>query len=87
MRELNTREIHEVSGAVGPIGAAFGGVTGAAGYLGNAATSGNFSWGGLGIATGTGAATGAIGGAPVSAAVRYAIPRITAAGGALQGAN
>ncbi|NWO04357.1 MAG: hypothetical protein HLX50_01205 [Alteromonadaceae bacterium] len=87
MRELNTQEVHEIGGAFGPFGAAFGGITGAAGYLGSAATSGSFSWGDLAIATGTGVATGAIGGAPVSAAVRYAIPRISAVGGALQGAN
>lgn len=87
MRELNIEEVEEVSGGFGPAGAAFGGVTGAAGYLGNAATSGNFSWSGLATATGTGAATGAVGGAPASAAARYVIPRITAGGGALQGAN
>lgn len=87
MRELNMQEIGKISGGVGPGGAIFGGATGAAGYLGNAATSGEFSFTDLAIATGTGAATGFVGGKPASAAARYLIPRITAGGGATQGAN
>lgn len=87
MRVLNNHEIQEVSGGVGPGGAIFGGVTGGAGYLANSATSGEFSWTDFAIATGTGAATGFVGGKPASAAARYLIPRITAGGGAVQGAN
>ena len=85
MRELNAHEVEEVNGGVGPIGAAFGGLVGGAGYLGTAATSGSFSWSDFAIATGTGAATGAIGGAPASAFARYVIPRISFGGGAFQG--
>lgn len=87
MEKLTAYEVERISGGVGPVGSAFGALTGAAGYLGQASTSGNFSWGGLATATGTGAATGFVGGAPASAAARYLIPRITAAGGAVGGAQ
>ncbi len=76
MKELTNEMINEVSGGFGPPGAAFGGFVGAAGYLGSAATSGSFSWSGLGTATLTGAVTGFIGGPVTSTFARYAIPRL-----------
>ena len=85
MRELNSQEIKVVSGSFGPPGAAFGAFVGAAGYLGGAATSGSFSWSGLGWHVAGGAVSGFIGGPVASAAVRYALPRVAFASGAASG--
>ena len=82
MRELNVKEIQEANGGFGPAGAGLGAVIGAAGYLGSAATSGNFSWGGLGAATAAGGLSGAVGGPIGSAAARFLLPRISFMGGA-----
>ena len=86
MQELKFEELEEVNGGVGLPGAGLGALTGAAAYLGSAATSGDFSWGGLGAATATGAASGAIGGPVGSAAARYLLPRVAFIGGASEGA-
>ncbi|QBL10376.1 MULTISPECIES: hypothetical protein [unclassified Rheinheimera] len=87
MQELTFEQVEEVNGAFGVPGMGLGAVIGAAGYLGSAATSGSFSWGGLAAATGTGAASGAIGGPIGSAAARYLLPRVAALGGAATGAQ
>ena len=47
MRELTVRETENIRGGWGVPGAGVGALTGAAGYLGHASTSGGFSWGGL----------------------------------------
>lgn len=82
MRELNVKQIQEVNGGFGPSGAGLGAVIGAAGYLGSAATSGNFSWGGFGAATAAGGLSGFVGNPVGSAAARYLLPRISFMGGA-----
>ncbi len=85
MRELNFNEVEEVSGGWGLPGAFVGGLTGGAGYLGNALTSGSFSWSDLGYSAGSGAVLGAIGG-PIGAARAYALPRVSFGLGAAYGA-
>jgi hypothetical protein len=79
IRELTLDEMDQVNGG-NPIGAAIGAATGAAGYLGTASTTGEFSVGGLAVATGTGALSGGFSG--VGMLARYAIPRISFFGGA-----
>ena len=60
MRTLTSQELQYVHGAFGPIGAAIGGVGGAAGYLLNQQLSGSkFSPTTLAWAAGTGAVAGA----------------------------
>ncbi|EMH3347255.1 hypothetical protein V6G86_003627 [Burkholderia multivorans] len=58
MRELSIRELKVVSGAVGPIGAALGGVGGGAIYLGQASVTGQASPTGLASAILAGATLG-----------------------------
>jgi len=84
MRTMTNEEIGKVSGAWGPAGAVVGGVSGAAGYLGAASTSGQFSWRQLGTYTVGGAIGGAVAG-PVGARAAYLAPRISAATGAIAG--
>lgn len=84
MRNMTNSEIMLVNGAWGPSGAVVGGISGAAGYLGSAATSGQFSWAQLGVYTAGGAVQGAIAG-PVGARTAYFAPRIAAATGAIAG--
>ena len=84
MRELSLREVEDVSGAVGPAGAATGAVIGAAGYLGGASTTGEFTWGGFFTATAVGAATGFVSG-PMGAARAYVVQRLSFFGGAAVG--
>lgn len=55
MKELNLNELKMVSGAIGLPGAGVGALSGAAGYLGGAAVSGNFSFNQLAFYTGAGA--------------------------------
>ena len=74
MRELTVRETEKVGGGWGIAGAAVGALTGAAGYLGVASTSGHFAWRELGYNVITGAVGGAIGG-PLGAARAYFMPR------------
>lgn len=85
MKELNKNDLEKINGGVGPAGAAFGAFTGAVGYLGGAATSGNFSVGGLVSSTVGGAITGFIGGPVTSAMARYLIPRVAGITGAVTG--
>lgn len=82
MIELNVNEMTQVNGGIGPAGAGFGAFVGAAGYLGSAATSGNFSFGGFAAATSAGAASGFVGGPAGSAVARFLLPRISFFGGA-----
>jgi len=84
MRELSQSEIRQVSGAWGVPGAGLGALTGGAGYLGHAATSGQFSWGGLGQNMAIGALLGGIGG-PVGAVRAYFMPRAAFGAGAFTG--
>jgi len=84
MRELNFNEIEEVSGGWGLPGAFVGGLSGGAGYLGNAASSGSFSWSGLGGSIGTGSILGAISD-PIGAARAYFLPRASLGLGFLSG--
>lgn len=81
-RELTFEETERVSGG-NPVGAAVGAVTGAAGYLGTSSTTGDFSWGGLAVATGSGALTGGLG--PAGSLTAYVAPRIAFFGGAAIG--
>ncbi|MEN7529926.1 MULTISPECIES: hypothetical protein [unclassified Cupriavidus] len=60
LESIDTSEMDEVRGRFGPVGAAIGAITGAAGYFGEAIVSGQGSTQGLLIATGVGAATGFI---------------------------
>lgn len=55
---LGSQEMASASGRFGPVGAAVGAITGAAGYFGEAIVSGNGSASGLIIATTVGAAAG-----------------------------
>lgn len=87
MKELKFEQINEVNGGVGLPGAGLGAVTGGAGYLGNAVTSGEFSWGGFAASIAGGAASGAVGGPIGSAAARYLLPRMAAITGATVGAQ
>jgi|GEM_PF-2256376 len=73
MRELSMEETEMVSGG-NPVGAAVGAATGAATYLGNASTTGEFSWGGLAYNTGAGALAGSLGGASI--VVRAVAPKL-----------
>jgi len=84
MRLMTDEEIIQASGAWGVPGAIVGGISGAAGYLGSASTSGQFSWNQLGIYTVGGIAGGAAGG-PVGARAAYLAPRISAVTGAVAG--
>jgi len=81
-RELTLEESELVSGG-NPVGAVVGAVTGAAGYLGTSSTTGDFSWGGLAVATGSGALTGGLG--PAGSLTAYVAPRIAFFGGAAIG--
>jgi hypothetical protein len=85
MIQLSETQIDDVNGSFGPAGAGFGAVVSGVGYLGNAATSGSFSWGAFGAAVGTGALSGAIGGPVASTFARYALPRISFGGGVVAG--
>ena len=60
MREISITEMELVSGAVGPAGALIGGITTAAGYVGNAMTTGEGSVEGLIGQTVAGAVAGAL---------------------------
>ena len=82
MRELDSTQLNQVHGGIGPAGAGFGAVVAAAGYLGSSSTSGNFSLSGFAAATLAGAASGAVGGPVGSAIARYLLPRISFFGGA-----
>ena len=84
MRELTVRETENIRGGWGVPGAGVGALTGAAGYLGHASTSGGFSWGGLARATVTGAVLGAIAG-PAGAVRAYFLPRSAFGLGAVLG--
>lgn len=84
MREITDREVEAVGGAWGLPGAGVGALSGAAGYLGYAATSGNFSWYDLGYNVVLGGATGAVSG-PVGAARAYFLPRVAGSVGAIGG--
>lgn len=81
-RELTLEETEQVSGG-NPIGAAVGAVTGAAGYLGTSSTTGDFSWKGFALATGSGALTGGLG--PAGSLTAYVAPRVSFFGGAAIG--
>ncbi|MDG1816607.1 MAG: class IIb bacteriocin, lactobin A/cerein 7B family [Glaciecola sp.] len=85
MKELNNEELMDVHGGIGIVGAGFGGVLGGISYLGNAATSGSFSWGGFGSAVGVGAISGAVGGPVGSSIVKYGLSKVSFYGGAAQG--
>ncbi|MCL1141865.1 class IIb bacteriocin, lactobin A/cerein 7B family [Shewanella gaetbuli] len=85
IRELSLEELEMVNGSFGPPGAAAGAVIGAAGYLGGAATSGSFSWGGFATAVGSGAVLGAIGGPIASGFRSYIAPRASFGFGAAGG--
>ncbi len=87
MQEISIESTKQVNGGFGPAGAGFGAIVGAAGYLGGAATSGNFSWGGLASATAGGAISGAVGGPVGSTIARYVLPRVSFATGAATGAQ
>ena len=76
MREITVQEQKLVAGGFGPAGAALGAATAAAGHLGYAATSGNFSFGGFLRDVAIGAATGAVLGPASSAARAYFAPRV-----------
>ncbi|WP_143497275.1 hypothetical protein [Pseudomonas sp. Irchel s3h17] len=58
MRELSIKDLEIVSGAVGPPGAIIGGVTAAAGYIGNAMATGEGNVSGLIGNTAAGAVAG-----------------------------
>lgn len=58
MRELSIQEMKVVSGALGPVGAAIGGLGGGATYLGQASVTGQASLSGLASAIVAGAAAG-----------------------------
>ncbi len=85
MQYLSEHEFDDVNGGVGLPGAGFGGVLGGLSYLGSAATSGSFSWAGLGTSVAVGAASGAVGGPIGSAAIKYGLSKISFYGGAAQG--
>jgi hypothetical protein len=83
IRELTIEESQLVYGG-NPAGAALGAAVGAASYLGNASTTGDFSWSGLAGSTATGGLVGATGGASAFAA--HVAPRVSFLGGAVVGA-
>jgi hypothetical protein len=60
MREITLEEAEVVGGAVGPPGAAIGGLAGAAGYIGSRLGGGTFQTNGFLAAVGVGALAGAI---------------------------
>lgn len=78
LRELSPEETDQVNGG-NPAGAAVGAAAGGLGYLGGAAISGEFSWGGFG----TSVLAGGLGGATMGATSfgAYAAPRIAYMGG------
>ncbi len=84
MRVLTVQETEEVGGGALVPGAVVGASTGAMFYLYSAATSGQFSWGGLAFATGNGAGIGAIAG-PVGITRVYFMSKAAAVGGAAYG--
>ena len=84
MRELTVRETEEVGGAVGIPGSAVGAACGAIGYLSGAATSGQFSWGGLATYTAGGAVSGFITG-PIGATRAYFLSKASFGMGAVYG--
>ncbi|MCY4564978.1 MAG: hypothetical protein OXE40_10940 [Gammaproteobacteria bacterium] len=84
MRELTVRETYNIYGGWGLAGGGVGALTGASGYLGRAATSGEFSWGGLAEATFMGGVLGAISG-PAGAVRAYFMPRVGGGLGAVFG--
>lgn len=86
MRVLTVRESRHVHGAWGLAGGGVGAFTGAAGYLGRASTSGQFSWGGLAEATLIGGVLGAISG-PAGVVRAYFMPRAAFGMGAAFGAS
>jgi hypothetical protein len=77
-RELSFDEMELVTGG-NPAGAAVGAAAGGLGYLGGAATSGEFSWGGFGTSIAAGGLAGGTMGATAFGA--YAAPRISYFGG------
>lgn len=83
---LSDKEMEETEGAWVPqaIGAIGGAGIATWGYMGNASTTGNFSWKGLAVTASVGAIGGAI--SPVGTLGRYyTISRITGVGGAVTG--
>lgn len=74
---LTEQEVAQVGGGFGFPGAALGAFAGGAGYLGGVAGGGRFSFSGLGSAVAFGALGGAMGGGIASAAMRYAMPRVS----------
>lgn len=62
MKELSTRDLELVSGAVGPIGAVIGAATGAATYVGYSIATGQGSLSGLFGSTATSAGVGFVSG-------------------------
>ena len=78
LRELSLDEAELVTGG-NPAGAVVGAAAGGLGYLGGAAVSGEFSWGGFG----TSVLAGGLGGATMGATSfgAYAAPRIAYMGG------
>ncbi|WP_157666796.1 hypothetical protein [Aeromonas salmonicida] len=61
MKELSIEELELVSGAMGPAGAAVGGIAGGAGYIGYAVATGEGDLAGFAGAVGGGAAMGFLG--------------------------
>lgn len=83
---LSTQEMQETEGAwaANAVGAVAGAGIATWGYMGNAATTGDFSWGKLAVVAGVGAATGAI--SPVGTIGKYyAVSRLSGVGGAVTG--
>lgn len=78
IRELTAEELDEISGG-NPIGAVIGGASSGLGYISSSTVGGNFSYGGLALSVGVGAAIGALG--PVSSMVAYVAPRASFYGG------
>ena len=84
MKELNFNQVQNVSGGAAFLAhpAVVGGAMGGLGYLGSAAVSGNFSWGGFGASIAAGATgAGILGGSAVSAARGYFATRVSFGGG------
>lgn len=75
---LTEQEVAQVGGGFGAPGAVIGAFAGGAGYLGGVAGGGRFSFSGLGSAVAFGALGGAMGGGIASAAMRFAVPRVSA---------
>ena len=85
MQQLSQNDYAHINGGFGLPGAGFGGALGGLSYLGSAATSGSFSWSGLGSAVIVGAASGAVGGPVGNAVVKYGLSKVSFYGGAVQG--